>query len=159
MGPDPLILSYLFCLWYKKGWIIKFWNTWWLQSLKLSYNGWCLLLEGYYFCAWLQNLKAALEKNYGYVHAKRQLSKGIKRTESDETSLKNWTILGFNSEMIHKVSKVCKVHLCEVVRKETNQINELCNYGVLGDLGEKVGCCDGSHSTLGIQVSLRRSGS
>lgn len=86
-------------------------------KLKLSYNGWCLLLEGYYFCAWFQNLKAALEKNYGYIHAKCQLSKGIKRTGSDETSLKDWTILGFNSEMVHKVSKVCKVHLCEVERK------------------------------------------
>ena len=79
------------------------------------------MLEGYYFRAWFQNLKAALEKNYGYVHAKCQLSKGIKTTESDETSLKNWTILSFNSEMIYKVSKVCKVHLCEVVRKETNR--------------------------------------
>lgn len=89
-------------------------------KLNLSYNG-CLLLEEYYFRAWIPSiLKLPWGKNYGYVHAKCQLSKGIKRTESDETSLKNWNHLGLKRNGFREKGRCLKKsHLC--VREKPNR--------------------------------------
>lgn len=87
-----------------------------------------------------KNWKLLLEKSYVSPHAEYQLSKGIERTNIDETSLKDRIVLGFSNETYPKASKVCSLlKLSLVSRRETvdKQTNTLCNCRILGELWRK----------------------